>query len=1047
MKAAIIAPRDAAPASASSVPCHSSAARNGRAQRITRSGDGYFALLALLALLAPFAAQAVDFEKDIRPVLRERCVECHGAEKQKAGLRLDARSLALKGGDDGPVIVAGKSAESAIFQRITSTDKDERMPSKGDPLTATQIAAFREWLDAGAAWPETAADIAAARDKRLDHWAWQPVASKQLPVASVQSPAEHLSLLSQQVDTIVTAKLTERGIKPLPEADARTLIRRLYFDLTGLPPTFEEVAAFEKACDRTDHSDQVRSLVDKLLASPAYGERWARHWLDIAHYADTHGFERDQRRDNAWRYRDWVIRALNDDMPYDEFLRLQVAGDALHADRSDAIIATGFLAAGPWDFVGQVETPSPVLKRAARADDLDDMVTQVMTAACGVTINCARCHDHKLDPISQREYYALTAVFAGVKRAERDAAPRGMKADAGERPRLSAELSAVNKQLVQIGQRGLDLADIVGGGDGTGTGKMGAGIGLQTGQQQIEGIAGQRPKPNVPTPVAGDFIDCVLLPNGDGADEIAVSTTGVKVRGVPQTSGETWDAIRNGAIIPQGTTKIGATDYAADGHSLLGLHANSAITFDLTPFRAALKTGALRFRAAVGYGGRPAAGMGADVRIFVDGAGVFLSENVGPKSAPVPVDIALPEGARFLTLMSTEGRDGNIGFDQIFYGDPRITAAVQPALTVLEKAESGRLMARKDELEKKLKPLPAPAKSLVFGIKAEPPPIVKLQHRGSPEDLREEVAPGTLACVVSLKPAFGGGKLTDAERRIALANWITDPANPLTARVIVNRLWHHHFGTGLVDTPSDFGLGGGRPSHPELLDFLAAELIAQKWSLKAMHRIICNSAAYRRATAVTSGLSREGNNAATAKDAANRLLWRGPARRLDAESVRDAILAVSGKLNREMHGPGWRDFDYKEEYAPVYSYKTPDSPALWRRSIYRFIVRTTPHQLLTTLDCANPSNLTPARNVTTTALQSLALLNNDFILRQSAHFAERVKANAATPEAQASLAFAFAFSRQPDTGEKTAAVALIQKRGLTELCRMLFNANEFVFVD
>ena len=976
----------------------------------------------LVAFLAGVAtAGAVDFEKDLHPVLRERCVECHGPKKQKAGLRLDAKAHAMKGGDDGAVIVAGKSAESVIFRRITSDDKEERMPPKGDRLTTAQIAAFREWLDTGAEWPETAADIAAARDPRLDHWAWQPVSAK-----------------PGTVDGLIAAKLAERGLSPLPQADPRTLIRRLYFDLTGLPPTLEEVEQFTR--DYQVSKDAYGRLVDRLLASPAYGERWARHWLDIAHYADTHGFERDQRRDNAWRYRDWVINALNADIPYDEFLRQQIAGDALHPERSDAIIATGFLAAGPWDFVGQAETPSAVLKRAARADDLDDMLTQVMTSACGVTINCARCHDHKLDPISQREYYGLTAVFAGVKRGERDAGVAGVKPSAEEKVSLSDELGALGKQLVRMGQRGLDLADIVGGGDGTGTGKAGAGINMQSGQRQIEGEARQRPKPNLPAPVAGDFIDSVFLPDGGVTGEIPVSTTGSIARGVPKTSGEAWDAIRNGSVTGQGTVKLGDTDYAAAGHSLLGLHANAAITFDLAPFRAALKTGGLRFRAMVGYGGRPTTDTGADVRVFVDGETVLLSENVGPKTAPIVVDLALPEKARFLTLMSTEGRDGNIGFDQIFYGDPRITAAGQPVLTEEEKAAALRLSARRDELEKQLKSLPKPAKVLVFGIKTGAPPVVKVMHRGSPEDLREEVDPGALACVAGLQPAFGGGTLTDAQRRIALANWITDPANPLTARVIVNRLWHHHFGTGLVDTPSDFGHGGGRPSHPELLDLLATELIAQKWSIKAIHRIICKSAAYQRAS---SPAPRE----ALEKDAGNRLLWRGPARRLDAESLHDGILAVSGKLNGQMHGPGWRDFDYKEEYAPVYSYKTADAPELWRRSIYRFVVRTTPHQLLTTLDCANPSNLTPARNVTTTALQSLALLNNDFILRQSGYFAERVQAKASTPVAQAELAFALAFSRLPDAEEKSAAAALITKRGLPELCRMLFNANEFVFVD
>jgi hypothetical protein len=320
---------------------------------------------------------------------------------------------------------------------------------------------------------------------------------------------------------------------------------------------------------------------------------------------------------------------------------------------------------------------------------------------------------------------------------------------------------------------------------------------------------------------------------------------------------------------------------------------------------------------------------------------------------------------------------------------------------------------------------------------------VKVNLRGNPEALGDEVSPGTLSAIAALPPSFGDASLPEGERRRALADWITSPANPLTPRVIANRLWHHHFGTGLVDTPSDFGLGGGQPSHPELLDWLAAEVAARKWSLKAMHRLICTSHAYRQRSIDVPEAA-----AALAIDADNRLLWRQSPRRLDAESLRDATLAVTGCLNPEMHGPGYRDFDYEEAYAPIYRYITPDSPELWRRSIYRFIVRSTPHSFMTTLDCPNPANLTPARIETTTALQSLALMNNDFMLRQAGHFAKRLEREAGTdPAAQVRRGFALAFSREPDNAELTAAVALVESQGLAQLCRMLFNANEFVSVD
>ena len=983
------------------------------------------AAIVLVAVFARIASGAVDFEKDIRPVLRERCVECHGPKKQKAELRLDARAFAFKGGENGAVFVPGKSAESKIIARVTSTDPDEVMPSKGERLSAAQIAALREWIDAGAVWTETDEDRRVARDTRLEHWAWQPVRRTEPPE------------IQKSIDAFIDAKLAEKGLARSPEADARTLCRRLYFDLIGLPPTPEEMEQFVNESHKSPES--YARLVDKLLASPHYGERWARHWLDIAHYADTHGFERDQRRDHAWRYRDWVIRALNADMRYDAFLREQIAGDVLRPDDPAAVIASGFLAAGPWDFVGQAETPSPVLKRLARADDLDDMVTQVMTAACGVTVNCARCHDHKLDPISQREYFALTAVFAGVKRGDRDADAGEARRLAVEKARLQREIVATKAQLARLENRGLDLADIVGGGDGNGSGTKGAGLQVETGKRQDSPLSRLTPKANVFVAVDGDYVDGVVSPNGDGGAEVPVSTTGLKVRGVPKTGGEAWDAIRNGPINPQGTTKIGDVDFATDGHTLLGLHANAAITFDLAPMRAALKAGALRFRASVGYGGRPQAETNADARVFVDGEPAFVAERVGPKSGPLLVNLLLPETARFLTLMSTDGADGNIGFDQIFYGDPRIASAAPAALTAEEKSAMEKARAQIVELEKQRKSQPEPAK--VYAVTTEPPPVVRVQHRGNPEEPREEAAPGALACVAGLNAQFGANALTDAQRRIALADWITAPANPLTRRVIVNRLWHYHFGTGLVDTPSDVGTGGGRPSHPELLDWLAEEFAARGWSLKAMHRLICTSATYRQGSGVRSQES-------VKADSDNRLLWRMNPRRLDAESVRDAVLAVSGKLNAEMFGPGYRDFDYAEEYAPVYKYITPDKPELWRRSVYRFVVRTTTQQFLTTLDCPNPANLTPARNVTTTALQSLALLNNEFMQKQAGYFAERVKADTGDdPGAQAARAFSLAFGRDPTAAERDSAVALARSRGLVQLCRMLLNANEFVYAD
>ena len=894
-------------------------------------------------------------------------------------------------------------------------------------------------------------------------WSYQPVGRPTLPTIN------NSAWVRNDLDRFILAKLEAKGLQPSPEADPRTFIRRLYFDLLGLPPTPEEVAEFERACIQNRESS-IQQLVNRLLASPHYGERWARHWLDIAHYADTHGFERDQIRPNAWRYRDYVIAALNADKPYDQFLREQIAGDALAQASQPStlnpqlVTATGFLAAGPWDFVGQVETRSDVLKRAARADDLDDMVTQVLTASMGVTINCARCHDHKLDPISQREYYGLWAVFAGVKRGDRELDPAAVERRETGRRQLQARLRDVSSELGRLTGEGLDLADMVGGGNGRGTGVKGAGLDLRTGNV-VKDMLGyhrdiqvnRRQKPEWPGANTPKFIQWIFLPDGKSPVQIANQVT---VSNLPPTSGHAWDAIRNGPLNAQVSTKLDGVDFATAGHSILGLHANAGITFDLAEIRKASGFAKLRFTAQVGFGAGPtAAATRADFSVFA-GKELLFQKLKLRKDESTRVDMALPAAADTLTLIATDGGDG-IGHDLLFLGDARLS--LDTDAQTLAAADRARIESLRAEEKQLTAALAAKAEGeKVYAVTNIEPAVVKVLKRGNPEDAQEEVAPGALACVRHAPADFTRAK-TEGERRLALAEWITHPANPLTRRVLVNRLWHHHFGVGLVDTPSDFGKGGGLPSHPELLDWLAEEFLARGWSVKAMHRLICTSAAYRQSS-VTSGANTSASpntgsplntehwklNTASAQrlDAANRLLWRQNPRRLDAESTRDAVLAVSGKLNLAAGGPGWRDFKYTEAYAPIYQYVTADTPELWRRSIYRFVVRTTPHQFLTTLDCPNPANLTPARTATTTALQALALSNNEFMLQQARHFAARVEREAgADLTTQIIRVFQLAFTRPPSQAELTAARDLVHTDGVFSLCRMLFNASEFVYVD
>ncbi|MCA9120309.1 MAG: DUF1553 domain-containing protein [Planctomycetaceae bacterium] len=973
----------------------------------------------------PVLANQIDFAAQVAPIFRAHCIRCHNDAERSGELSLSTS----KDLTNLEFVTPGKPVESVLLNAIVSSGGEPpTMPKEGESLSSEQIDVIREWIAQGARWPE---EIVVRAESKADAswWSLQPI-SHPPPPTTAGHESEH------PIDKFVRARLSEQGLLPSPAADRRTLIRRLYFDLVGLPPTPTEVADFVM----DDDPGAYEALVDRLLDSPRLGERWARHWLDIAHYADTHGFERDKLRDNAWRYRDYVIRAFNDDKPYDQFLREQIAGDIIAPEDEDSVVATGFLAAGPWDFVGQVETKSPVLKRAARSLDLDDMVTQVMTATMAMTVNCSRCHDHKLDPITQREYYQLTAVFAGLERGDRDISSTARQAYDSERERLKRELARIGSEIGRLEGRAVDLADVVGGGNGFGTGKKGLGIDARTGQIQERpfGDLGNVNPGNFAS-CSYDFVDGVFVPANE---QTKISSTDLVAHGLPKNSGKAWDMIRNGPVASQFSTKLGELDFNADGHSMIGLHANAGITFDLRAIRAAIwphdpdgsQPATLRFSTTAGYGGRTIE-PSAEFWILVDGR-LSAHQKVGRNDA-IPVAVELSSQATFLTLISTDGGDG-YGHDQISFGDPRLQVVARDAqMPDTDEKLLADLRETQDEVSGQLASLGEPP--VFFGVNPKQPAPVHILLRGNPETPGDSVPPGALGWKTETI-TFGDESVSEAARRLALADWIVDPRNPLTARVIVNRLWHWHFGRGIVSTPSDFGYGGSPPTHPELLDWLASKLIQDGWSLKAIHRLIVTSETYQQTSRVVLP-------DAVSVDTDNQLLWRMNPRRLEAEVIRDSVLAVTGNLNQDMFGPGYRDFDYEEAYAPIYRYKTADSPELWRRSVYRFIVRTTPPQFMTALDCPDPANLTPKRNVTTTPLQSLAMFNNDFMLRQSRYFAERLENESSSLGDQIDLAFQLAFNRPPTADERSAAQALVERLGLLHFCRALLNANEFVYVD
>jgi hypothetical protein len=795
---------------------------------------------ALWLLAGSLAAAPVSFQKDVRPILQARCATCHPSGHGASGISTETYRDLI----EGNLIVPGKPEES-ILLRVVSPPR-VRMPKTGAPLSAREVEIIRQWIAGGASGDSVA--------QPSTWWSLRPL-----------TPGPHNS-----IDAYLTNRLRQEGLSYSPPASRATLIRRLTFNLHGLPPTPAEIEAFVN--DKSP--DAYSKLIDRLLASPRYGERWARHWLDIVHYADSHGYDKDKPRPNAWPYRDAVIRAFNEDLPYSDFVRYQLAGDVLAPNNPRAFELTGFLAAGPWDFVGHQELKEGATdKNLTRSLDRDDMVATTISTFVSLTAHCARCHDHKFDPIPQEDYYRLQAVFAGIDRADRpyDDDPQVF----AQRRALLAERQQLRRQL----QPWLDR-----------------------------------------------------------------------------------------------------------------------IEFATSPEIVAL-----------------------DIRI--SDATLLLAHLGAPKNAAEQA-----EKQRLEQRLNTD-RQARLRL---------VEALVGPE----PYAQAARLKADLAALDARLAALPAPRhvysgssdfdRTGNFRPALDPRPIHLLQ-RGNVSSPGPLVTAGALRLLPGLPHEIGD--LPEGQRRAALARWITHPDNVLTWRSIVNRVWQYHFGVGLVDSPSDFGRMGSRPSHPELLDWLALWFRDQaKGSLKQLHRLILLSAAYQQSSAHRPD--------AAQIDADNRLLWRMNRIRLDAESIRDATLAAAGKIDFTMGGPGVRLFHFKDDHSPVYDYAAfdPDQPAAYRRSIYRFIVRSVPDPFLERLDCPDPSLQTPKRNTTLTAIQALALWNNPFMVRMAAHIGQRT---AGDPNALALLLW----GRPATAAESALFQQYAARHGAANLARLLLNSNEFLFVD
>lgn len=904
------------------------------------------------------------FERHIEPLLRGHCLKCHNPADKQAGFDLTTREKALAGGESGAVIKPGTPDESILLQRV----RDGEMPPD-EKLTAEELGHLTEWIKGGASFPH---DIKfEIRRAGKDYWTLRKPVRPPLP------PVSNAGWCRNPIDFFIAAKLAEHQLTPAPETDRRSYLRRVKFDLLGLPPTIEELRAFE-----ADQSpDAYEKLVDGLLMSPHYGERWGRHWLDVVRFGESHGYETNQLRFNAWPYRDYVIRSFNDDKPYPQFVLEQLAGDVVAAGQPEVELATAFLVAGTHDLVGN-QTLEGSLKQ--RNDDLDDMISTTGFAFLGLTLGCARCHDHKFDPITQKDYYGLQAIFAGVQHAERAVSQP-------DSPQRQLEATETLRQLAEI-DRQLDGFEPL------------VNLDPAKSPQRRPAVQARR---NVErfAPVTAKFVRFTIKATSGNSqpclDELEVFTSEAAPRNVAL-------AILGGKLSASSTLPGHAIHQLA--HLNEGLYGNSHSW--------------ISNEAGQGWVQLEFPEPQLIERI------VWGRDREEKFKDRLPTDYVIEvavEPGQWQTVASSA--------DRIPTGAPPTVVAQSEIQNDARSVERRQLVKQREILTVRLAEVTRPV-TVYAGTFTQPGPT-NLLLRGDGLLKGPEVPPSTVR-------AFGGEtldkNLPERERRVALAKWIGNENHPLTARVMVNRVWHYHFGQGLVNTPNDFGFNGGRPSHPELLDWLAMEFMAQGWKPKALHRLIVLSATYRQAAKSRP----EGIGA----DAGNRLLWRFPPRRLEAETIRDTVLATSGKLDLRMGGPGYNIWEKNTNYVAVFKYKQELGADEFRRMVYQFKPRAQQDQTFGVFDCPDGSFSMPRRFASTTALQALNLLNGGFLLQQAEYFAARLESEAkGDVKAQVLRAFQIAFQREPTAEESAAALNLVQTHGLTAFCRAILNSNELIYLN
>lgn len=898
-------------------------------------------------------AADVDFERDIAPIFEERCLYCHGEDEQESGFRLDLRPVMLQGGDSGvAAIVPGKPEKSYLLEVVKHLDPDVKMPPDDDKLPEDEIELLTRWIEQGAVWP---GQMDAVLETKSDHWSFQPVERPAVPDSSASS---------NPIDAFLAAKLADAGLTFSKSAEPRTLLRRVSIVLTGLPPTSEQMEKF-LADSAQDPELAYTKAVDRLLDSPHFGERWAQHWLDVIRWAETNGSEANLYRKNAWVYRDYVIRAFNEDTPYDRFVQEQIAGDSMGVGE-----ATGFLVAGPHVPAATIGR-EPAAIRQARADRMDEIMQTIGASVMGMTMGCARCHNHKFDPITINDYYALTAVFQDIEFGSRQ-------------PEYAPEhpLRQRGSELWrQIGEKREALRSFGGWEENWGAYRE-----LHFKRVKTKAVRVRFKMPNVGL----DELE-VLGPHGLNKN-LAHRRDGTLVSGYPEEGVENRNPIHRLNDGEYGTMTWRAR-VAKDAEE------RPWVRFD---FEQPEEINRLRLSSNREY--------------FYD------TDYLERKPF-------LPRYEFDMDILNEEGEW------QPWVG----TWFVNKKLNEKHPARKAQLQ----EIQRLINSLGEEGPRPSFVGRFIRPDVTHVLLRGSPESPREEVAPAgpaILAGDLGLTSEAPGSR-----RRAAFAQWLTSSENPLTARVMVNRIWHHVFGGGLVATTSDFGEAGASPSHPELLDWLAAEFAspsdseAEPWSTKAMIRRMVMSHAFRQSSAP--------HSQGMARDAGASLLWRFSPKRAEAEVIRDAILQASGSLRPDVGGRGYRIHNEKKTYAQwevVNNY----GPETWRRMIYQERMRRVDDRMFTAFDFPDCGQVRAQRPVSTTPLQALNLMNSEFVIDQCRRIATRAEQETSGDDKQAiSRCFELLLGRSPSPDEIQASIELARAEDLSLVCRALVNSNEFAFVQ